>query len=143
MNTRSVPETALKNAGFRVTTGRVAVLNTLATSPTPVTIKDILKTIAHIRLDQATIYRMLEAFREKGLVQMVNMEHDHTHWELASHHHHAICEQCGVVIDISKCDLHTLESDIKKMSGFTVIRRHSLEFFGLCAACGKKTAKVT
>lgn len=136
------PETALKDAGFRITTGRVAVLRLLAESPTPLAIKDILGKVKHVHLDQATVYRMLDAMREKGLVQMVNMEHDHTHWELTSHHHHAICEQCGVVIDISKCDLHKLESDIKKMSGLTVIRRHSLEFFGLCATCSKKTAKV-
>ncbi|MBL8031107.1 MAG: transcriptional repressor [Candidatus Doudnabacteria bacterium] len=139
MNTLSHPETTLKNAGVRVTTGRMAVLNTLAASPTPVTIKDILKATTHIKLDQVTVYRMLEAFRERGLVQMVNLEHDHSHWELTSHHHHAICEHCGKIVDISKCDLHKLEADIKKISGFIGIRRHSLEFFGLCATCGKKS----
>lgn len=134
-------ENILKDAGFRVTTGRVAVLGLLAESPAPLAIKDILHKIKHVRLDQATVYRMLDAMREKGLVQMVNMEHDHTHWELTSHHHHAICEQCGKVIDISKCDLQKLEAEIKKVSGFTTIRRHSLEFFGLCAPCSKKVKR--
>lgn len=139
MSTLFVPETILKDAGFRVTTGRVAVLELLAVSPAPLTTKDILEKIKRARLDQATIYRMLTALKEKGIVQMVNMEHDHAHWELVSHHHHAVCEKCGAVIDISKCDLHKLEEDIKKISGFTTIHRHSLEFFGLCAKCTKKS----
>lgn len=138
MNTPYAAEATLKDAGFRITTGRIAVLNALAKSPAPATIKDILKTITHIKLDQATVYRMLEAFREKGIVQMVNLEHDHSHWELTHHHHHAICERCGKIVDISTCDLHALEADIKKVSGFTAISRHSLEFFGICKACDKK-----
>lgn len=133
------PETILKDAGFRVTPGRVAVLELLAESPTPLSTKDILGKVRHVQLDQATIYRMLTALREKGVVQLVNMEHDHTHWELASHHHHAVCEQCGAIVDISKCDLHKLEEDIKKVSGFSVLHRHSLEFFGLCTKCTKKS----
>ncbi len=133
------PETILKDNGFRVTPGRVSVLVLLAESPTPLTTKDILHKVKHSHLDQATIYRMLTALREKGIVQMVNMEHDHAHWELAGHHHHAVCENCGSVVDISKCDLHKLEEDIKKISGFSSIRRHSLEFFGLCAKCTKKS----
>lgn len=136
------PETILKDAGFRVTTGRMAVLRLLAESPTPLATKEILNKVKRVRLDQATVYRMLEAMREKGLVQMVNMEHDHAHWELTNHHHHVICEQCGKIVDISKCDLHKLETNIKKISGFTDIRRHSLEFFGLCAACGKKSKAI-
>jgi Fe2+ or Zn2+ uptake regulation protein len=139
MNTPFEPESILKEAGFRVTTGRVAVLRLLAASPTPLAIKDMLPNIKHVRLDQATVYRTLEAFREKHLVQMVNMEHDHTHWELTNHHHHAICEQCGKIVNVSKCNLQKLETDIKKLSGFTAIRRHSLEFFGLCADCSKKS----
>jgi Fe2+ or Zn2+ uptake regulation protein len=133
------PETILKDAGFRVTTGRVAVLHLLEQSPTPLSIQDILKQVKHVRLDQATVYRMLTALREKGLVQLVNMEHDHAHWELAGHHHHAVCESCGKVLDISKCDLHRLEEEIKTVSGFASLHRHSLEFFGLCAACAKKS----
>lgn len=139
MSLSFAPETILKDAGFRVTTGRVAVLALLAQSPAPLTTKEILKQIKHVRLDQATIYRMLTALKEKGLVQLVNMEHDHAHWELAGHHHHAVCENCGAVVDISKCDLRKLETDIKKVSGFTAIHRHSLEFFGLCAKCTKKS----
>ncbi len=139
MNLSFAPETVLKDAGFRVTTGRVAVLELLAQSPTPLATRDILGKVKHVHLDQATVYRMLTALREKGIVQMVNMEHDHAHWELAGHHHHAVCENCGTVIDISKCDLHKLEEDIKKLSGFTTINRHSLEFFGLCTKCTKKS----
>lgn len=133
------PETTLKDNGFRVTPGRVAVLELLAQSSIPLTTKDILSKVKHLHLDQATIYRMLTALKEKNILQMVNMEHDHAHWELVSHHHHAVCEQCGKVIDISKCDLHKLEEEIKKISGFSTIRRHSLEFFGLCAKCTKKS----
>ena len=129
----------LKDAGFRVTSGRVAVLDVLASSPTPLSTKDIIKKVpAAAKVDQATVYRMLTALREKGIVQMVNLEHDHAHWELAGHHHHVICEQCGSVTELEACDIDALQRAAKRISGFPTIARHSLEFFGTCATCAKK-----
>lgn len=133
-------QSILKEAGFRVTSGRVAVLDVLATSPTPLSTKDIIKKVpAAAKVDQATVYRMLTALREKGIVQMVNMEHDHAHWELAGHHHHVICEQCGSVTELEACDIDALQKAAKRISGFPTIARHSLEFFGTCATCTKKS----
>ncbi|MBP9686268.1 MAG: transcriptional repressor [Candidatus Doudnabacteria bacterium] len=133
-------QTILKEAGFRVTSGRVAVLDVLATSPAPLSTKDIVKKVpSTAKVDQATVYRMLTALREKGIVQLVNMEHDHAHWELAGHHHHVICEQCGLVTELEACDIDALQKAAKRISGFPTIARHSLEFFGTCASCTKNS----
>lgn len=143
MNHDLDPKKALREAGFKATPGRVAFLELLAKAKEPLSIQDILAKLKNKSVDQATIYRIVDALRERGLIQYVNMEHGHAHIELVSpaHHHHAICQKCGTVVDISKCNIKNLENEVLKVSGFTKINRHALEFFGLCSSCGKHNSK--
>lgn len=133
-------KTTLREAGFRATPGRIAFLELLKKARKPLSIQDVLEKLKDKSVDQATVYRIVEALRAKGIVQYVNMEHGHAHFELASptHHHHAICENCGKVVDISKCNIKHLEDEVLAISNFAQLNRHSLEFFGLCKTCGKK-----
>lgn len=132
--------TLLTQAKLKITKPRLAILSVLYATKTPLTAQEIhTKTHQH-KIDQATVYRNLETLTQSGLVRLVNFQHDHKHYELASnnHHHHAICQNCGKVVDISKCDLTTLEKQVKKISAFTKINHHALEFFGLCKKCSKQ-----
>lgn len=136
------PKKLLQNAGFRATPGRIAFLQLLQKATEPLDIQDAIKKLRGHALDQATVYRIVEALRRKGIIQFVNLEHGHIHFELVSptHHHHAICEHCGTIVDISKCNISHFEIEVKKVAGFENINRHSLEFFGTCKACSKKLA---
>lgn len=136
------PKAMLQQAGFKATPGRVALLKLLRETQKPLSIQDIRKQLTGKKLDQATVYRVLEALRSKGIIEMVNMEHGHAHFELVSaHHHHAICTNCGKVVDVSRCKTKKLDEEVKKIAGFTNIYRHSLEFFGLCKSCAAKLPK--
>lgn len=130
----------LKQADLKVTKPRLAILDTLNNAVAPLSAKDVYQKLgSRYQIDQATIYRNLGNLVKNKLIRQVNFQHDHNHYELAeSHHHHAICQSCGKVVDISKCDITTLEKQVKTVSGFANINQHALEFFGLCKKCAKK-----
>lgn len=89
--------------------------------------------------DQATLYRLLNRLKEKGLVRRLGL-HDRAAWYVfkypGEHHDFLICNECGSIetLDMS-CPVEALEADVAKKSGFTGIY-HELEFFGRCPACG-------
>lgn len=139
----------LKEAGLKVTPERVSVLQVLEKAKSPLSVKEIKlklgRSNADKKVDQATIYRTLDALLKNNVVRPVNFQHDHNHYELVdeSHHHHLICEGCGKVVDVSKCDTTKLEQEVKTAGGFAKINHHALEFFGLCKPCHNKQKQAT
>lgn len=129
----------LHQAGFRATPGRLAVLDLLAKTQKPLSIKNIRSRLKRGDLDQATLYRMVSALEKARVLGAVDFRHGHAHYELAAreHHHHLICERCGKVVDVSACDTSKIQVQALKISGFAKITNHSLEFFGLCKSCAR------
>jgi len=131
-------EEVLATHGFRRTSGRVAVLELLATQRAPVTAEFLERELGAL-IDRGTLYRALEAFIEEGLVVEYDFGHRHAHYELAHgkpHHHHAVCEACGKIEDIPAHDPpHLTRHALKEARGFTHIDRHSTEFYGRCRSC--------
>jgi len=128
----------LRKSGFKATPGRIVLLKMLAKHTRPLSLIAIGKELDG-KLDQATVYRALEAFVEKGMVKRVDLGHAHTHYELAegrAHHHHLVCKTCGTVEDVSVCVAEPVEKSVlKKSKSFSSVDDHSLEFFGTCKDC--------
>lgn len=132
----------LRGANQRATPGRIALLETLEKSTRPLSTRGIAEKLPR-SLDQATLYRALEALTGAGIVRRVDFQHDHAHYELASgktHHHHLICEKCDTVEDIEECSAEKLGAMLlKKSKKFGSIKNHSLEFYGICNSCIKNS----
>lgn len=130
----------LQKVGLKVTPERLSILDVLGRVKTPLSVKDLKEKLKSTNIDQATIYRNMESLTKSGVIRLVNFQHDHNHYELANegHHHHLICEGCGKVVDVSKCDTSKIEQEVKKLGKFATINSHALEFFGLCKSCAKK-----
>jgi Fur family ferric uptake transcriptional regulator len=126
-------------SGLKVTPKRVAILEALFTSKTPLSVK-ILTERVEIRMDQATIYRGLEEFKRVGIVSQIYNGSEEALYEcgcLDHHHHHITCTKCGLITEIDACiDSNTL-TQVSKATGFA-ISAHSLELQGLCRQCLKK-----
>lgn len=144
--TASIPtfQPILRNAGLKVTPERLSILEALKKAKTPLTVKELKDKLKKTGVDQATIYRNMESLTKSHVIRPVNFQHDHNHYELVdgSHHHHLICENCGKVVDVSKCDTSKIEQQVQLMGNFASINSHALEFFGLCKPCAKKTSKL-
>jgi Fur family transcriptional regulator, ferric uptake regulator len=131
----------LRQVGLKVTPERLAVLHVLDTSKKPLSVKGVKDKLKTQDIDQATIYRTIESLLKEHIVQPVNFQHDHNHYELVNqkHHHHVICQNCGKIADVSNCDTSNIEQQVRRMANFAEINTHALEFFGLCKSCAKKS----
>jgi Fe2+ or Zn2+ uptake regulation protein len=132
--------TLLKTSGHKVTEGRLSLLQVLAKSDKPLAITDIIAQLGS-EMNQATVYRAVEALADVGIIRRVDLQHAHTHYEMAAgekHHHHLICKTCGTTEDVERCDITEIEKSVLRRSkSFASIKEHSLEFFGYCRKCAQ------
>lgn len=136
-NTMKQHKTVLQEANLKTTNARLSVLSFLDSAKTPLSADEIFDhlKLEHEEADKATIYRILDTFYKKGLVNRLEFSEGKYRYELTGEdHHHLICERCGAVEDISDCNIHILEKEIGEKKQF-LVTRHSLEFFGVCSIC--------
>lgn len=128
----------LRKFQLKVTPARLAVLSFLEKVREPVDVTTIIQYLGRegIQADQATIFRIVNLFTGKGLTRQVQFNEGKFRYELSSRedHHHLICERCGKIEDISDCSIKGLEKEITVKKQF-LVKRHSLEFFGVCKEC--------
>lgn len=128
----------LKKAGFRATRGRQQLLEFLRSSHAPLSAPTIATHMAGT-LDQANVYRSLEALVDKGLLRRIDIGHGHADYEFVGsgmHHHHLICRSCKAIEDVMEFDMRQIETRVLTHSKmFRKIDDHTLEFFGLCNSC--------
>lgn len=137
----------LKEQGYKVTHPREAVAWLLVNHPNdghilPLTIRDIAKDLTRkqVKVDLVSIYRTLELFVKLGLVHEVEFGEGKKRYELASvseHHHHLVCQHCGCVTDIDLPLEERIVAQVEEETHFA-IKRHTMEFFGVCKFCRKK-----
>lgn len=132
-----IQKDTIRQNGLRVTPARLAVLNILNNSAKPMDIMTIYEKVSkmHVDADQATIYRIVENFIKKDIIVKLQFQEKKFYYEAKmKDHHHAVCQKCGKIEDISNCSIPRIEREIERSKGFKVLS-HSLEFFGLCANC--------
>lgn len=128
----------LKHASLQVTPARIAAMQLFESHDSPF---DAQHLIDHLQkdlgIDRVTVFRIINAFVEKGLIRRLEFGEGKARYELnKGEHHHLVCELCGNIEDISDCNIPGLEKDIQKRKGF-LVKHHSLEFFGICKNCQK------
>ncbi len=134
---------ALRLAGLdqRYTPLRRVLVETLASSPRPLTMPEILA--AAPELPQSSAYRNVTTLIEAGVVRRVTGTDEHGRYELAEeisgHHHHLVCAACGRVEDVSPSPrLERALGDAARIvadeQGYQVIE-HRVDLLGLCPSC--------
>jgi Fe2+ or Zn2+ uptake regulation protein len=87
-------------------------------------------------LGRATLYRMVEALVQLGVLDRVIFA-DGTHrYRVCSrpHHHHLTCTECRQIVELPLCLPEGQLAAISRQTGFT-IEGHAIEVFGICPAC--------
>lgn len=134
-------EGMLVEAGLRPTRQRVAVVLAVEKAGRPVTAQAL-----HARLSRpgrgpglATIYRTLQALEQAGYARTFPAGEGELAYKLCDpgHHHHLICEGCGLVVEIPSCEVETWATRAARRRGFTV-SSHQADVFGLCDECGTR-----
>jgi Fur family ferric uptake transcriptional regulator len=131
----------LKKAGLKVTLPRVKILQILEKAESHhLSAEDVYRVLLESDEDigLATVYRVLTQFEEAGLVIRHNFEGGHSIFELdyGHHHDHLVCVKCASVEEFVDPVIEERQQDIAKKAGYS-ITDHSLNIYGICAACQK------
>ena len=121
----------------RNTIQRKVVEDIIASSPTPLSVQEILTTGKESikSLNQATVYRNLKTLVEQGWVKVVLNPKLGTLYEMKrkEHHHHFHCLKCDKVYEIRGCPL--------KKTGISppgfILENHEIYLSGICVNCNK------
>ena len=120
----------MQGGGYKVTPQRLAILRALDEEQHQ-SMEEILRRCPEIGM--ATVYRTLDLLSELGIVRRMELG-DGPRYELAEdHHHHMICESCGVISEFEECPL-----DLNRLLHVSLdfeLRSHSVEVYGKCAVC--------
>jgi Fur family zinc uptake transcriptional regulator len=130
--------------GVRLTDKRRRLLESLITAPGPLSAYDLAQVYRKDHGEEIpvmTVYRMLDAFIEAGLVHKLRSTNRYVSCRhMACDHPHAasqflICDGCGQVkeMDLANAELNRL-SNRARSSGFH-LHREQLELHGLCDRC--------
>ena len=129
----------LHSRGFRVTSSRIKLLELLKQVGRPLTIQSILAIWVGVKPNETTLYRSLSDLSEARIVKRLDLNTGTAHYEYTPdrpHHHQVVCLECGVVEEIERCSVGSLQKKIEKESSlFKIIEAHNLEFYGHCLSC--------
>ena len=132
----SMPQ-ALRQAGYRLTKPRLAVLQVLKENNAGLNPEEVYRQGKAIcpSLGLVTVYRTLELLAELGLVRRVHSaQRCHSYATAGIERHYLICQTCHRVIEFPCDGLHDLIEDVRRRTGYA-ITEHLLEVSGLCPEC--------
>jgi len=126
----------LRDNKLKATPARLELLDIFEHARRPLAVAELSEKLPES--DRATLYRNVEVLEQLGLLKQIRFKDRQVYYEVEDkHHHHIVCTNCGKIADISHCKLDTTGKSVLKHTGFAEIDDHSLEFYGLCAACAK------
>ena len=133
--------TALREAGLRVTAGRVAVLSALSDQP-HLGVNDIAEGVRERAGSTSTqaVYDVLSALHEARLIRRVEPAGQPPRYELQTgdNHHHLVCRGCGDMRDLACAVGDTPCLSPSDPAGF-VVDEAEVIYWGVCATCnGRK-----
>lgn len=126
----------LRNAGLKVTTPRIKILDLLERAePRHLTAEAIYRQLleAGDEIGLATVYRVLTQFEAAGLVNRHHFEGGQAVFELerGPHHDHIVCIHCGRVEEFYDKVIEDRQKAIAEGLGFR-LRDHALTLYGEC-----------
>lgn len=88
----------------------------------------------------ATVYRNLQALSEAGEVDALRGDDGETRYRRCSagHHHHLVCRSCGRTVEVEGPTVERWADRVASENGFSDVS-HTLEIFGRCADCRRRS----
>jgi Fur family ferric uptake transcriptional regulator len=123
----------LKNAGLKVTSPRVRILQLLEQNTgSHLSAEDIYKRLmdSNAEIGLATVYRVLSQFEEAGLVTRHHFEEGRSVFERNSgkHHDHMVCIETGDVIEFYNDEIERIQNEVAAKHGYDIVD-HNLVLF--------------
>lgn len=129
----------LKESGVRITPQRHAILEFLIQTKVHPSADEIYKALEgkFPNMSVATVYNNLRVFKDAGLVKELTYGDASSRFDFTTkEHYHAICEECGKIVDFFYPSLPDVESVVVEQTHFKV-SGHRMEVYGVCPECQK------
>jgi Fur family transcriptional regulator, ferric uptake regulator len=129
----------LRQFGLRCTDARLAVLEELQRSTSPLSHAELAQALAPLEFDRATVYRNLMELSESGLVARLDLGDHVWRFELrrddpeAVEHPHFLCTECGEVSCLDGVEIRVKSAPRQKGSSVGKVTEVLLK--GLCSRC--------
>jgi len=121
----------LHELGYRLTPQRMMIVAAIESSDDHISAEEIYAQVVakYPHLNISTVYRTLELLKRLGMVYEIDMGEGRIryHSEKRGHHHHLICQKCGVVIDIDESVLSSIKESLLRRYNFSAELRHVAE----------------
>ena len=131
---------ALHELGYRLTPQRIMILDAVEQAESHISAEEIFSQVRgrYPHMNVSTVYRTLELLGKLGMVTKTDLGDGRVRYHAIKkgHHHHLVCQKCGVIIDMEESISSPLWAEILREYDFKVNMKH-LAFFGLCANCGE------
>jgi Fe2+ or Zn2+ uptake regulation protein len=140
---QKIANETLKSVNFKITKPRLAVINCLETAKKPLSPKNIFEQIKQkneSKIDQVSVYRVLESLTQLGLVHQIYPSGDyvscHTSCEKKPSHILLNCSKCNETLEM-QLEWNFIESIFEKIkisAKFNPIG-HMMQINGICVEC--------
>lgn len=134
----------IKENEMKYTRQREAVLETLFFSKnhfTPESLYHLIKiNYPKLNIGIATVYRTLNFLEESELATSISFGMHGKKYEFGGkeHHDHLICKLCGDILEFVDDVIEIRQNEIAEKHDY-IIDSHSMQIFGICPMCQKKT----
>jgi Fur family peroxide stress response transcriptional regulator len=92
-------------------------------------------------LSMGTVYRNLSILIEQGAIRKIDFGSTFDRFDAKTEpHYHFICERCGAISDLALPVDDALNERVRRSTPFEV-RRHRIEFYGICDQCAKRETR--
>ncbi|MFI5004218.1 MAG: Fur family transcriptional regulator [Solirubrobacterales bacterium] len=134
-------EATLAAAGRKRGGARRAVLELLGRQTCALTAVEIEQALGseRRRVSRASVYRILDELERFGLVARVEtgqamVRYERAHGSAEEHHHHLVCDSCGLVMPFSDDALERAIGELSERVPLTV-SEHEIVLHGACRTC--------
>lgn len=125
----------LKEKGYKVTKRRKEILSYFYEVDGYRTAKDLIQHLeTHYKtISPDTIYRNLYLYDEMGILETTELNGEKQFQMRCTdeHHHHFICNECGMTKHVEVCPM----DEVQKLLSTYAIDGHKFEIYGLCPMC--------
>lgn len=88
-----------------------------------------------LEVDYSTVYRIINMFLEKGIIEKKLNYKDEIIYSLKEEHgHYFTCIKCHSKEKLTNCPLNSVDHSLEKNKGYKVLS-HTVEVYGICKNC--------
>ncbi|WP_027632278.1 Fur family transcriptional regulator [Clostridium hydrogeniformans] len=125
---------------IKMTKARVNIYNIIGEEDKAINAEEIYKKCLDqgLNINLSTVYRTLELFEEKGLIEKFDLGTGYYNFSLKKHDHKHLleCSLCHKEIELT-CPMKQIEELVRNTTGFVLVE-HELKMKGLCKDCSNE-----